>query len=672
MWKDLIKHLAEKLKAIKLGDAIAEQIVKLAEATVGKTTDETVAKALIASFEDAGKRLAEEIAKGGSQPITVQLSVPDTLKAGLDEAAVKKLMEQMATDQAAAAKKLTEDLGKNVKLLSDTINAAQGISDEMKKSLAEVVKDLVTPGMTEDQVKKLALVQIEAGNREVAARSLAGMGYHFPAGDVHISVDSSNEIKSLQEEVDKRILTGVPAHKRYRLSEGVQVAGNKDIVERCLAQYDRDNAARLHAEYRSIKRLAGGDSLVSDVAIPASFERTVIREALYQLVGLGLVDVGTATFAAVWQLPYSYRDTSAAGVAQARTYEGQSIRRAGVKQALEETRPIPQKLSFEVSDELRYLAGNGQINFDIVSENTMNAARIIGEDTERLIFDEVLNASDQFAVTAVVNEATATANGTNKIFVTDQFPIVRPKKIYDLQGAQVGSTLYPIVMTINAVARTEYDGTNTQPAGLYWTLNANFGEFTIVSELGVPTAPTNTWLIVISYSYTTNVFKWDSDLGALTVAQKYDDFLYRFGLRKSALEDRSFMPNIGIMSGTIRTQIEQAAQFGANFKRQGTDLMADGNLGRIKDVPTFRSYAPGLAIGDQRVVLGERGTTRFRMLKGWTLGQLENQKDANGRFTGKKEAYGDQFIIVHTPLLLKGAYTSMVVYGAAARVDRVA
>ncbi|MDP1674415.1 MAG: phage protease [Burkholderiales bacterium] len=62
MWKELIKTLTEQLKGFKLGDAVVEQIIKAAEIAVGKTTDETVARALCASFGDAGKKLAEEIA----------------------------------------------------------------------------------------------------------------------------------------------------------------------------------------------------------------------------------------------------------------------------------------------------------------------------------------------------------------------------------------------------------------------------------------------------------------------------------------------------------------------------------------------------------------------------------------------------------------------------------
>lgn len=665
MWKELIKKLQEQLKGLKLADAVVLSLAEAAEKALGPITDQAAAQAVIAAFEASGKQLAEQI---GDKVIKLDISVPN-LAAGLTEAQVKKLMEDQTKAAADAAKQLAETRAAKVKLLTDAITAAQGLTDDLKKELSESVADLVTEGMTDDQVKKLAMVQIEQGNKRVAAQKLAGMGYTV-AGSPHITVDSSNEVKALQEEVDKRLFGRMPKHLRYQLSDGAPIEANKEIVEASLALYDQQNGRRLHEEYKRHKQLASGDSLVSDVAIPAIFERTVIREALYQLVGLGLCDVATAAFSAVVHLPYSYRDTGAAGIASTRKYEGQAILRAAVKQALEEARPLPQKIAFEVSDELRYLVGNGQINFDIVAENARNASRIIGEDTELSIFDEQLNAADQYAVTAVVTEAVATADGTKKTFVLDNFPVVRPKKVYDLQGVQVGSTLYPITVVVNSVTRSEYDGTNTQPSGLYYTINYNLGEITFVNELGVPTAPTSTWTIVASYSYTTNVHKWDSDLGALTVEKKYNDFLYRFGLRKVTVEDRAYMPNVAIMSGVLRTQIEQAEQFGANFKRQGTDLMADGNLGRIKDVPSFRSYAPGLAIGDQRVVIGERGTVRFRMLKPWTLGELENQKDSNGRFTGKKEAYGDQFIVVHTPTQLKGALTSMVVYSGAARVDR--
>jgi hypothetical protein len=289
-----------------------------------------------------------------------------------------------------------------------------------------------------------------------------------------------------------------------------------------------------------------------------------------------------------------------------------------------------------------------------------------------MIFNEVLNASDQYAVTAVVAEATAAGNAANTIFVLDKFPVVVPKKIFDLQGNQIGTTLYPIVITVAAVGKLEYNGTNTQAAGLYWTMDYNLGEIHFVSELGVATAVANAAAIVASYSYTTNVYAFDTDLGTDALDDHWNKFLYRYGLRKAVIEDqRYYTANFGLMSSTAKTSVEQAKQFSANFSRPGTDLTSEGNLGIIKGVPNFKTTAPGLSMGDQRVIIGERAVTRYRMMKPWTMGQMLDQRDANGRFTGKKEAYGDQFVVLHTPTQLKAAYTSILLYGAAARIDRV-
>ncbi len=42
----------------------------------------------------------------------------------------------------------------------------------------------------------------------------------------------------------------------------------------------------------------------------------------------------------------------------------------------------------------------------------------------------------------------------------------------------------------------------------------------------------------------------------------------------------------------------------------------------------------------------------------------------SGLFTGEKQAYGDQFIVVKTPEPLQRAHTSMVLYSATTRVVR--
>ncbi len=664
-WSELIKLLKQQLSSMKLAEPVISSVAAAAGKALEGVTDEAVAKALCAEFEATGKSLSEQI---GDKAVTLDIKLP-VLGKQLSEADVSRLLAEAMDKKAADEKALAEKREANIKVLSDAIAAVQGFDEPMRVALAAEVADLITPDMSADQVKRLAANQIKHGNELVAARKLSALGFEF-AGSAHISVDSSNEVKALQEVADRRLgLADLSDAQRYRATGGTLQAANKKLAEAVLAAFDAQHGRRLHIEH---KMLSAGDGLVSDVAVPATFERTVIREALYALVGLQFVDSGIAPFSGTHDIPYSYRDTSAAGINSTRVYEGGEIPRAGMKQAAETAYPIPQKLAFEVSDELRYLTANGQLaNWDVVAENARNAIRIIGEDTERLLFNEQLNASDQYAVTAVTNEATATANGTKTIFCLDNFPVVRPKKVYDLQGAQVGSTLYPVVVKSNNVTISEYDGTGTQADGLYYSIDYNLGEISFVDEAGAALAPTNTHAIVVSYSYTTNVYKFDTDQGSVATDLFWDTFLYRYGLRKNVIEGlRSHRADFGLMSGTVMTTIEQARSFVESGARNGTNLDSLGNLGMVKGVPNYKSFAPNLAMGDVRVLIGERGLTRYRMAKAWTMGQLQDQKGGSGRFIGKKEAYGDQYVFLHTPTQLKAGLTSIVLYSGTARVDR--
>lgn len=665
MWKKLLEELLAKLRSMKLADAVCKQLCDAAELAVGAVTEEKAATALIAHFETTGKQLAEQF---GSATIKLDISGLPQGGQGLTAEQVKQVMADESRRLAEAQKATADKLEGNRKLLADQISAAKDIDDATKKELTEDVADLITAELTPDQVKRLAENQLKQAGRITAAKKLAGMGWPGPEGHVHIQMGQPGEIKALQEAVDKRLgIDGMPARRRFERTEKLHDE-NKKLADEVLLTFDRMNGGRLMEEH---KRLAAGSASVSDVAVPAIFERTVIREALYDLISVQFMDVGTAPFAETVQIPYSYRDTTAAGINSLRKYEGQGIARSGVKQTYESVYPLPQKLSFLLSDEVRLLTSNGQVDWNALAENVMNAGRIIGEDTERTNFNEIVDAADAYSKATVTAEAVATADGTKTIFALAEFPVVRPKKYYDLKGTQIGSTVSPITITVNAVAKTEYDGTGTQAAGLYWVMNYNLGEITFVSELGVATAPTNTHAIVATYDYSTNVAKFDSDLGTDLTDAHWDAFLYKLALRKSTIEDsRYYGVDMGIMSGTLRAAVEQAKQFGANNRREGTSLQADGNLGRIKDIPMFKTTAPGLLIGDTRVVVGKRGTSRLRVCKPWAMEQLENARDSNGLFIASKEAYGTQWIAVHTPTQLKAAYSSLIVYSATGRVDR--
>lgn len=687
-----LEKLLASLKAMKLSEAVQTQLseaFKTAAKALGE--DETALKALQESFEATGKQLAEQI---GDKTVTLSIQMPqaatpaakpdpanpaDPAGGGkmLSEADVKRILAESAKAQQEATAAVTKKLADNQAIFDKKLAESESfkaLSEPAQKKLSSA-RDLINADMDESQITRLADNQLSLAADMAVSTQLAGMGFQVN-GNAHITVDDSNSVKALQETVDQRLgISSKSKVKRFSNTGGELQAENKALAEKALAQYDHEHAAQLREEH---KMLAGGAGSVSDVKVPAIFERTVIREALYNLVGLQFVDAGTLPFAASAMIPYSYRDDSAAGRGDTRRYEGQGIRRGGIIQTSDNAYPIPQKIAFEVSDELRYLTGSGILNFDAAMENVNNAARIVGEDTEQLIFNEILQSSDEFGAIPIEAEVIDTpVNGTNNIFVLAHFPVVRPRKVFDLKGAQVGNTVNPVLVEYNTgsgyTAISEFDGTGEQAAGTYYSLDFNMGELMLVDEAGAIVTPADAHMLRVSYSRATNSFAFDTDMGSAEADVHWDGFLYRYGLRKSEIEDNRFhQANFGLMSGTTMNSVERAKQFGANNARNGTDLGANGNLGRVKDVPNFKTSAPGLHMGDQRVVIGERGVTRMRMMKPWAMGELENQRDENGRFTGKKEAYGDQFIVLHTPTPLKRAYTSLVLFSDSARVARVA
>lgn len=647
--KPFIDLLTVQLSAL---DPVADEAKCLATTDAVKAT----ADAAMAQIKAAG---------GDVQHVTIQLAAPAMATVDVAGEVAMALAARDATAAAEATALITK-----VKLLADTI--AEGdktLTPEGVKKFADDYAPLVTAGSTDAQVKHLATLAVAQAKALSAATKLTGLGYNPASGNVHISVDGGNGIKALQAQADLRLGLRDGDPQRFAATGGVLLARNKEFAEKALAQFDQLRGADLDAEH---KMLAAGTGGMSDIKVPVIFERTVLREMLYNLTSMNFMDVGTYAFGNTVEIPYSYRDTSAAGKSSLRVYERQPVQNAGIIQTSDLAYPLPQKLGFDVSNEMRYLLSAAPIDFDTIAENTRNVIRIVAEDTEALCMNELLNAADEHLAVAVSAENLgASVDGSNKTFALAQFPVVRPRKIYDLKGTQIGSTANPVVVTLNSVVRSEYDGSGTQAAGTYYTLDYNLGELRFVSELGASVTPTNAWPLTVSYYYSQNVSKFDLDLGSLSVKDKYDLLLTSIGNRKVVIGyDRYYNPNMVLMSAAVDNALTQAGTFTANGARTGTSLQPDGSVGVTKGIGTFNTTAPGLIMGDARILVGERYNTRYRMLKAFAMNQLEQKKDSNGKFVGALTGYGEQYIACHTPINRKNAMTSIVLYSATGRVTR--
>lgn len=669
-----LKLLAAAIAAMGFTDVTGKpfsDLLAVQLAGLDPVTDEAKCLAATDAVKAAAESAMAQIKAAGGDPkhVTIQLAAPQVVDVA---GAVAKAL----ADRDAAALSTATTLTAKHKLLSDTI--AEGdktLTPEGIKKFCDDYAPLVNANSTDEQVKHLAALAIAQAKSLSAATKLATLGYNPASGRVHITVDSSNSIKSLQETTDKRLgLTNDTDSERFKATGGVLLAKNKAFADKCLAAFDAEHGQQLDAEH---KRLAGGVGSISDVAIPKIAERTVLREAMFNLMSLNLVDVGTAPFTNVLSINYTYRDQSAAGLSGLRRYELQAIRKAGVVQTSEETRPIPQKLAMQVSNELQMLMSAANIDFAPVAENIRNMSRIVGEDVELINLNEIAASADEFGAFAVSTETlTASVNGTNRIFPLANFPVVKPRKVFDLKGVQQGSTLNPIVVTLGGAAKAEYilnaDGTALS-AGTYYVMDYNHGEVQFVDETGAAVTPANTTALTVAYSATTNVNKFNTDQGAVATDVFYDTLLFSIGGRKAVIEDaRYYNPNMILMSGNVNNALSQAKSFAANSARLATGLAVDGSVGMVKDMPVYRPRAPGSLFGDTRIVVGEKNNTRFRMVKPWAMTQMEQARNSAGAFIDAQESFGTQWVGSHTPTQLKGAATSVILYSATGRVARAA
>ena len=652
---NLIELFEAALKNKKLSESVIAQWVDTAKKLLEGQTDESKQKALMATLQEQALSLAES-----GQPQTITLN-----QSGLTAEQAKELFASMQED---AAKKLAEDQAKtdtNRKLLSDKINAAEGLSDETKNTLLSAA-DLVTGEMTETQINALATQQIKLGQTIESQKQLSGMGFaggQAAGGSVIISSGHNANAMKLAEDIRKNLKqTSAFSSGSIRLSEHVD-----PFVNNVLSLFDNQYNDKLNREYKVLS----GEGNISDTELPYAFRREVIREALHDMTILQLVATNTDPGAqATTQIPYEERKPFTT-VNDGIVFERGAIPKAGVTQKMDMAYSNAMKLAFNISDEMMHFTRVSNVNWDSWGRHVATCSRILREIIVRRLANEMLRMSDSFSAGTATNESIAAQlNGSNATIKTANFPIVRPHTVYDLQGNVVGSTTNPITVAFGGTTIEPFDGTGKQSAGTYWVIeNVNLGYIAFVDESGAAVTP-DEGTATISYSYATNVAKFDSDIATgLTLEQHLNGLLRKIGSRKALMkDDRYIAPNFLMMSNTLNDTCTNADQFVVSLKRDGTDTNNMGDLVNVKGIPAWGTNAPGIDLGDERILMGERGTTNYVVAKAFAIGEMQEGRDpTTGELNGTKEAYGTEFNAIHTPKPLADRYTSVLVYSATQR-----
>lgn len=648
-----LKLLQEAYGQHKLSEQVQAPLLEAFKAAaMGLGEDNVALKSLTEQYKAIGDGIAKQLGESTNASVNVVV--------GMTEAQVKQLMEaerkSLSDQQAAAAKKLGDNRAAYAKAITD----AQGLGDDTRKILAEGVK-LITGDMSDAQVMALVEFQLEQGNRLEAQRKLADMGY-VVQGSPRITVDESNNIKSLHESVRKALqLTNAHASNVLMLSEKPL---NARFTEMVLAEYDRRFASQLHKEQRM---LSGAETHMGSAFLPASFQREVIREALADLNILQLVRTQVdPTATTTTEIPYEERTSSATIPNEGIVYEGKGIPFAGVGLKHDVAYVAAMKLALKVTNEIMHFSQSSGVNWNAWGENIASNARIMRELIHLRVANEMLRASDTHLAQAVTGEAfTASASGLIK---TVKYPVVRPLQVRDLKGNTIGNPECPVTITIGGVVAPYFTGEPNLPAGIYWRFNnLNLGYIQLVDKTGAPAGAGAAGKL--SYSTTGNVVKFDLALPANTKYRDHlNELLSKVGDQKAMLTSQRFVrPEYALMSSMLNNEASKASQFVVSLKRDGTTNTLQGDLEAVKNLPAFDCNAPGMDIGDQRILIGQRGLTGYSVIKPYSVGMPFEAVDETGHPTGEKVAYGEEYNALHTPKPVRNRYTSVLVFDSATR-----
>ncbi|MBR8137193.1 phage protease [Burkholderia cenocepacia] len=655
MWKKLIERLKALAASRKLSEPLTTQLVATAEVALANVTDEQAAIALIESFEANCITLSEQAA---GQARVAPTSAPGAIT--LSEEDVRRIVREQTEAAVAAQRQLNETRDTNLRTLQETINAAPGLAEQLRRELFEAVQDLVTPETTAEQVRRLAQVQIDAGNRLTTASRLSAMG--FPGsrtGSVRIETPSDGA-RRLTEIYRDGLRNSEVGHE-LRLPER-----DDPFVTRILAEFDRLHDYQIHQEVRALADTGAVQTDMARTQLPVGFQREVIREALQDLNIFQLVQTLTDFGAtATTQIPYEERDLGEVtndGI----VFEGRPIPRASINQKMDLAFILQTKLGMEITNEVIHFTRNGPLNWDAMARNVQSNARIIRERIARRIANEMQRAADAYLAREITGEAVA-ADGAGLI-KTAQFPVVRPYQPFNLNGEKVGDPECPIVLTIDGKVLDPFEGSGDQPAGNYYRLlSVNLGYIQVVNEKGEPVPGASG---TIDYFQPTNIVKVDIDAPAGVSQEKHlNKLLQAVGSRKAMLSSQRFVnSDFMLMSPTLNDSATNAEQFYLYMQKNGTNTDAQGDLQAIKGIPAFGTNAPGIDLGDERILLGKRNLLGYVVTKPWSMTEpFQSTDPSTGRAVGKLQMYGEEYSAIKIPKPLQRFMTSVLAYSASNR-----
>lgn len=653
-------QLLASLRSRKLSEVQISSIMANYDSQMkGKEDNIELAEAIATGIENAVKQLGE-VAQ--DQPISLSVNVSqENADAGDVATAVAKALSERDQKDADNAVKLSELKGK----YKATINESKSLSEAEKTALIAQGDELIAINLTEAQVVGMATTQLSQAEEMVAARKLSEQG--FAAQSAQGSLAVNNKAVQLGERIHGVMVqnlknTTAYSNKLLKLTESGELS---PFTKQVLGQFDTLNHTKLLSEEKALS-----EGTLTDAAIPASVQRAVIPEVLEDLKVLELIQTVIDSQAGPTGTYYhEVRDKGPLnnyGIVP----EGGSIQTSGVSTKAATLNLVARKLAMKLTQELIDFSKTSSVNWDAWARTISANATLMREELARWVQFQIQLASDSHGAMVVTDENIKPLLA-RQTFALAKFPIAPAHTPRDLAGNPVGAEQNPIVFNVDGTPLAPYPfGAKVIAVGNYYYVNShNLGLISTVDKDLNPVTITGT-AVTISYSYATNVEKFDTDLPADVDEGKHLNGLVRkFGKIKARMyQDVGVEPDFSLMSATLHEELTGADIFTTAGSQAGTKTNNEGDLESIKGLPAYRTNQ-GSILGEERIQLGVRNTTTLIMRKPFSLDTSTPVEavDADGNFTGEKMAYGSEYSGIDTPAINRDRYKAIIAYSKSER-----
>lgn len=402
---------------------------------------------------------------------------------------------------------------------------------------------------------------------------------------------------------------------------------NKNIVKEVLDAFDETNADRLALFADSFDTATTTSSVMNGVI----FERQILEQVFQTMIALHFVETGTfkGQFAKIPRETYARSNSRS-------TRNGELNPMAKGKLSLDFLQIVARtrKLAAEVSLETMTFLKSGPLNYDALGRLVYHIAEDLKRETSLDLHEEMLLSADEHNAVRV-NGETPDIDATRTIITllrggaagtpNEHIPIVRER--------------YNQVLTENGVQEQVLNKITVKLAGNevdLSTAEVDYENGTITFDAALAAGA-----VTVDYSYVTNIQLFDLTPGAGVDYEKHlNKLLHLVGAQKAAMGSAPnfYRPNFGLMSEVLSNEISQAELFKTWSKMNGSDLNPTGWVAQIKGINMVEHNEPWSA-GDSRLLLGQRGATKYAIETGMTMKGPFETRDENGELNGGEEIY---------------------------------